>query len=46
MTVWPLTVSAVFHEPVTVCPAGSVNVTVQLLIVAVPVLVTRTGSMT
>ena len=46
MTVCPLTVSTAFHDPVIACPAGSVNVTVQLLIVAVPVLVTRAGSIT
>src|SRR5688572_30339053 len=46
MTVWPLCERVVFQEPVMVWPAGSVNVTVQALMVAVPVFVTRTGSIT
>ena len=46
VTVWPDTVSVVFQKPDTVWPAGSVNVAVHALIVAVPVFVTRTGSMT
>jgi hypothetical protein len=35
-----------FHEPVSVCPAGSVKVTVHPLIVEVPVLVMVSGWMT
>ena len=46
VTVCPLTVSVVFQDPVMAWPAGKVKVTVQPLIVAVPVLVTRLGSTT
>lgn len=46
VTVWPLVVMTVFHEPVTVCPAGSVTVTVQLVIVALLVFVTVSGWIT
>ena len=46
VTVWPLTVNTVFQEPTMAWPAGKVKVAVQLLIVAVPVLVIRAGSMT
>jgi hypothetical protein len=41
-----LVVRVAFHEPVTVCPAGRVKVTVQPVMVEVAVLVTRTGWMT
>src|SRR4051812_22245464 len=31
VTVWPVTVTLAFHDPVMVCPAGRVKVTVQPL---------------
>ena len=43
VTVCPLTVRVPFHEPVTVCPAGSVKVAVHPVIVEVPVLVMVSG---
>ena len=43
VTVWPLTVTVAFHEPDRVCPAGNVNVTVQPLMVELPLLVMLTG---
>jgi hypothetical protein len=46
VTVCPLTVNTVFQEPTMAWPAGKVKVTVQPLIDAVPVLVTRAGSIT
>ena len=46
VTVWPLTDSVAFQNPVIAWPAGNVTVTVQLVIVEEPVLVTRDGWMT
>jgi len=46
VTVWPLTDSVAFQNPVIAWPAGNVTVTVQLVIVEEPVLVTREGWMT
>ena len=43
VTVCPLTDSVAFQNPVIACPAGRITVTVQLLIVLDPVLVTRDG---
>ena len=46
VTVCPLVVTVEFHEPVSAWPAGSVYVTVQLLIVEVLVLVMVSGWIT
>ncbi len=46
VTVCPLVVNVAFQDPVIVCPAGRVKVTVQPLMAAGPVLVTVTGWMT
>lgn len=46
VTVCPLEAITVFHDPVIVCPAGSVKVAVHALIDDALLFVTRTGSMT
>jgi len=46
VTTWPLVVRTVFHEPVITWPAGRVKVTVQLVMVELPVLVIVSGWIT
>ena len=43
VTFCPLTVATVFHDPVSTCPAGNVNVTVQPVMVDDPVFVIVNG---